>query len=127
MSGQQSDPATAQRKALRERFGLDGAPIPCTKVYRRPMSFDHGHVNAQSWILVHETEGTRTHLNTYDGKLGRNVSAADFTYPLKDEKGMKKALKGYEEVTIAECPVAIDANAEAQSTDVVDEEVISEE
>lgn len=97
-----------QVKVDPDLYGRLGHPIPVTKVYRRDMPFDFGHIKTQSWILVNEKTGTRVHLNSYDGKLGRNLAEPQ-AHPLPDTRNKKwrRKLAEYQEVEISECPFAV--------------------
>ena len=107
------------KKSNRQKFGLTGQPVTAVKAYVRKMNFDHDNVNAQCWILI-SPDGKRIHLSTYDGALGKNVDPATFTYDMLDEKAMKKKLKGYTEVDVSECPIAV---SPATGEEASDEEV----
>lgn len=93
-------------KATRQRFGVRGTPIPAVKAFKKSMDFDHAHVTTASWILI-RPDGRRTHVNTYNGNLGRNVDYEESTHAFPTEaKQAKSVMKGYDEVPVAECPVA---------------------
>ena len=105
------DPQVAQNKALRLKFGVSMAPIAATRVYRKPMDFDHKNVDTQSWILI-TPDNKIVRANSYDGNLKKNYDAKQFTHevPLTngeiDEKALTRKLKGYTQVEISECPFA---------------------
>lgn len=104
-------------KALRKKFGVTMKAIPCSRAFRRQMPFDHGNVDTQSFILVNDQatalpdgkpcNGSRTHVNVYNGETGIGFNADKATYDRGDEKNLKKKLKGYEECPIHACPVAV--------------------
>jgi hypothetical protein len=115
-------------KDLRNKYGITMSPIPCTSAYKRKMPFDHKTVKTVSWILVDDTattcpdgkggaiecEGTRTHVNTYNGETKAGYDANKATFVRGDEKELKKKLKtgrddGYTPCEINECPVAVRA------------------
>lgn len=116
MSQQTATPvAGADAKLLRAKFGIQEKPIQATSAFRRVMPFDHKDISTQSWILV--TPNGRTHVNTYNGKLGERVDYTRSTYPMPtDAKKVKAVFKGYEEVAVSECPVAVAIEAD-ESTD----------
>ena len=97
------------QKANRSKFGIVGAAIPAVKAFRKAMKFDHADVQTASWILI-RPDGQRTHANTYNGELGKNVDYTTNTFEMPDAKKAKKVFKGYEEVPVEECPVAILVN-----------------
>jgi hypothetical protein len=100
---------TNPQKANRSKFGIVGAAIPAVKAFRKAMKFDHADVVTASWILI-RPDGQRTHANTYNGELGKNVDYTTNTFEMPDAKKAKKVFKGYEEVPVEECPVAILVN-----------------
>lgn len=109
MDKQKSD--ATLRKENRARYGVNEGPISAVKAYRKPMSFDHAHVLAIAWILI-RPDGKRTHVNTYNGAVGKNASFEESTYDMPEGKKLRALLKGYEEVPVTECPVAVAADTE---------------
>lgn len=110
----------AAKTSLRSVLGLSQSKMEAVKVYRKDMAFDHADVKAESWIVV-TPDGNRVHANTYDGNLGRNFDASQFTYPIPEPKAWAKKLKGYTEVPTSSCPFVISATGtptpEAPNTD----------
>ena len=105
--------ATASnRKALREKFGVREAAIPAVTVFRKAMPFDHTTIQTNSWIII-RPDGRRTHANTYNGKLGKGADYETNTFdlPAAGTKEHRKVFKGYEEVTVDQCPIAVKADA----------------
>ncbi len=100
-------------KANKKKYGKTMAPIPCTRAFVKPMGFDHKEVKTQSFILINDNpspkfpQGSRTHVNLYDGGTGAGFDADQATHALGDEKTIKKKLRDYKPCQITDCPVAI--------------------
>lgn len=95
------------KKQLRQQFGVSGVAIVAAKAYVKPMEFDHPGVKAESWILV-TPDQKLIRVNTYDGNAGRNFDPSTVTHAApSDAKELKRKLKGYTEVPVTDCPVAI--------------------
>jgi hypothetical protein len=96
------------RKALRQKFGVREAAIPAVKAFQKGMNFDHPEIATASWILV-RPDGRRTHANTYNGGLGKGTDYEANTFPLPaaDTKEYRKIFKGYTEVKVTDCPIAV--------------------
>lgn len=118
-------------KSDRQRYGKLGGPLVVDRAFVRDMSFDHEQVHTQSWILVRGNQ--RTHLNSYDGNLGRKVTSEGLKWYEFDpeDKKMQKKLRDYEEVPVAQCPFATTANGDTTPEDIdgdgADEELEDEE
>lgn len=91
-------------KELRDRYGVNMAPVPATKAYKKPLEhFVNKGIEAFSWILVNDSDNTIVYANTYRGKVG------DKWRPKIMKMGtdtLQKKLRGYVEVPVTECPVA---------------------
>lgn len=104
-------------KQERQKFGKLGGPITADRAFVKDMPFDHDGTHTQSWILVNGNQ--RTHVNSYDGNLGRKITSLKWYEFDPEDKKMQKKLKEYEEVSISECPFAIPG----EGADVEDEEL----
>lgn len=86
-------------KSLRQKFGIQGTPIKCTKLYRKSMDFDHAETRENpgtgAWVYI-TPDGQWGQAQTYSGNLGRNYSPQ--LYPMPDGKSKEKRLKPYVEV-----------------------------
>ena len=93
-------------KEIRQKYGVQEAPIEADRAFVRPMNFDHDDVDAKSWILVRGDQ--RTSVNTYDGNLGRKFNQDSlqwYSFDLENKK-LSKKLEDYTEVEIEDCPIA---------------------
>lgn len=103
-------------KAMKKKYGVTMAPVEATRAYKRQMPFDHTHVNTESFILINDNatqlpdgspcNGSRTHINLYNGICGAGYNALKATWALKPEKEMVKVLEGYVPCDVSECAVA---------------------
>ena len=106
-------------KDKRKKYGVTMQPIPCTEAYRREMPFDHKKRGMVTWsyILVNRYDGTRVHVNIYDGETGGGHNTDKCRYPIKKwgtdkaETELRKSLRigkddAYVRCKISDCPVA---------------------
>lgn len=72
-------------KEKKQRFGVTMAPTACTEVWRRNMPFDHNEKGTVTWsyIAVNYYTGMRTHINTYNGRVGVGYNALINTHRVK--------------------------------------------
>jgi hypothetical protein len=97
------------QKALRAKFGVKQTPIQATQAFKKVMPFDHEGTETRSWILI-TPDNKIVRANLYNGQAGKNFNPDDSTRDKPvSEKDMKRALKGYEEVPVEECPIAVKA------------------
>jgi len=111
-------------KEIRRTFGPARRPIEVTALYSRGMDFDHDDVEAKTHLVINEVEGTYAHVNTYDGRLGRNFSiqSKPLPAPLDSEEGQKwltKKTKKLDRVE-GELPIAFCEVGESQEVEVVE-------
>ena len=126
----EQDPQAAQReaekkerelaRANREKFGVDGKPIPATEVLVKDMKHNGGSKVNQTWIIVNSQTGTYTSANTYDGKTGPKYKVGAYSHPLGDEANQKALRKrwekgGYKPVVLKTCPIVVKVEATSQA------------
>ena len=100
MSTKQSD--------TRKKYGVSKAPIPATKAFVKDMEhFQTQGIDGKSWILLNVKDGTRVSVNTYSGNAGKGFKAKPM--PIPEADALTKLTKGYAEVPVDGCPVAIQA------------------
>lgn len=103
-------PTTADRdtRQARTRSGHEEPVMdhkfPATRVLMKELqSFKDRGIDAKSWVLINEKDGTRTHFNSYDGEAQPVVSAQ--LHDLSPKK-IRQLGREYKEVDISECPFA---------------------
>ena len=98
----------SSQKAMRAKFGVTQKPVEAVKAFKKAMSFDHDNVTAESWILL-TPDNKIVRANLYNGQAGKNFNPVDNTQPAPaaDTKEYRKATKGYTEVPVDQCPIAV--------------------
>ena len=104
----------ASRKATRAKYGQMGSPITgVTKVLKKDQAHDFGGKAGVSYAIITQ-DGKLIKATTYGGNLGDRFNLGDHNttqLPAEGSKELRKALKGYSEVAITECPVVEAATA----------------
>lgn len=110
-------------KDLKKKYGVTMAPVEATRCFKRKMRFDHTKVKTESFILINDNatqlpngkpcNGSKTHINTYDGAAGPGHDSNQCTWALGDAKKLRKALRDYEECPVEDCPLAVRVVAKA--------------
>jgi len=96
----------------RRKYGKGKEPIAATRAFVKELPhFKEKGIDGKAWLLVNDNDGTRVSVNTYNGEAGKNFIVQRYSLP--EGKELRKLLKGYEEVDVTACPVAVEAGAGA--------------
>jgi len=94
----------------RKKFGVSKAPIQATRAFVKTPDHVFGNADKPSdvkcWMLFNDQTGTRISVNTYNGNAGKGFVAKEHPIPT-DTKEQAILTKGYDEVPVAQCPVAV--------------------
>jgi len=116
----------SQSSEQRKQFGVSKAPIVATRAFAKELPhFSEKGIDGKCWILMNDEEGTRVSVNTYNGNAGKGFKAQPHPIP-DDEKVLARLIRGYEEVLVGDCPVAVEFSQVVAVAEVGDEVETSE-